>query len=75
MLIAQFKYIAKSIASCSFQLVLTATDNFKSTIYIYFSEISTVDEGEIKTGKWVVNSGAGIRPYGRQCRRNEDLFL
>ena len=35
----------------------------------------TADEGEVKTGKWVVNSGAGICPYGRQCRRAKDLFL
>ena len=34
-----------------------------------------VDEGEVKTPKRVVNSGAGIHPDGRQCRRAEDLLL
>ena len=33
-----------------------------------------VDEGEIKTEKCVAG-GAGMRPYGRQCRRAENLSM
>ena len=39
------------------------------------NERSKVNEGEVRTGKWMVNSGAGIHPYGRQCSRAEELFL